>query len=179
MTERKKTPGSKRGKARITPLSAKKDDGPAPGRPKKGRDGSTRFDGTYSSPDAYLLVYRRRDGAENSADSVPEVPTDLAAMIEDDDKELAAMIETHAARIEEEKERIQTRKRQAREVAEAAPCAQPCGGDEEDGDGDGTGTEDGSARRGPPGRGRRRRVPGSGPRRLLPHPVGVSRVVLR
>lgn len=137
VTERKKTPGSKRGKARISPLSAKKDDGPAPGRPKKGRDGSTRFDGTYSSPDAYLLVYRRRDGAENSADSVPEVPTDLAAMIEDDDKELAAMIETHAARIEEEKERIQTRKRQAREVAEAAPCAQPCGGDEEDGDGDG------------------------------------------
>ena len=61
VTERKKTPGSKRGKARITPLSAKKDDGPTPGRPKKGRDGSTRFDGTYSSPDAYLLVYRRRD----------------------------------------------------------------------------------------------------------------------
>ena len=82
-------------------------------------------------------MYRRRDGAENSADSVPEVPTDLAAMIEDDDKELAAMIEMHAARIEEEKERIQTRKRRAREVAEAAPCAQPCGGDEEDGDGDG------------------------------------------
>ena len=69
---------------------------------------------------------------------MPEVPTDLAAMIEDDDKELAAMIETHAARIEEEKERIQTRKRQAREVAEAAPCgAQPRGGDEEDGDEDG------------------------------------------
>lgn len=142
VTERKKTPGSKRGKARITPLSAKKDDGPMPGRPKKGRDGSTRFDGTYSSPDAYLLVYRRRDGSENSADSVPEVPTDLAAMIEDDDKELAAMIETHAARIEEEKERIQTRKRQAREVAEAAPCAQPRGGDEEDGDEDGDGDEE-------------------------------------
>ena len=137
VTERKRTPGSKRGKARITPLSAKKDDGPTPGRPKKGRDGSTRFDGTYSSPDAYLLVYRRRDGAKNSSDSVPEVPTDLAAMIEDDDKELAAMIETHAARIEEEKERIQTRKRQAREVAEAAPCAQPRGGNEEDGDEDG------------------------------------------
>ena len=137
VTERKKTPGSKRGKSRVTPVSAKKDDGPTPGRPKKGRDGSTRFDGTYSSPDAYLLVYRARDGSGVETDSVqlfgsiPEVPTDLAAMIENDDKELKAMIETHAARIEEEKERIQGRKARAREVANAAPCVGPLGGDEE------------------------------------------------
>ena len=37
VTERKRTPGSKRGKARITPLSAKKDDGPHAGSAEKGQ----------------------------------------------------------------------------------------------------------------------------------------------
>ena len=104
-----------------------------PSKPKKGRDGSTLPDGTFSSKDAYLLVYRRRDASDClpiDVDADASLPADLAAVVDADARELEAMIETHASRVEEERERLRGRRDVARAVAACASCVRG------DGDGD-------------------------------------------
>ena len=109
----------------------------------KGKDGWTLEPGSYASSDAYLLVYERVDeegtprediggdggGAAGAARGA--LPTDLAAAVSVENDSLAAMVATFASRVEEARERIETRKARARRVAEMAAPPRACWDDDE------------------------------------------------
>ena len=108
------------------PAKAARRTAATPSKPKKGRDGSTLGDNEFTSPDAYLLVYRRRDDEADRSDCAePSLPADLAATVKADDVELQAMIDTYAARVEEERQRIRRRREVARAVAGVASVVAP------------------------------------------------------
>ena len=92
--------------------------------PKKGRDGSSLGEDAFASSDAYTLTYRRRGAAADDRDAEHstkrQLPEDLAAEVRADDDALEAMMATYAARVREERARIEARRASAREAAEAA-----------------------------------------------------------
>ena len=109
----------------------------------KGKDGWTLEPGSYASSDAYLLVYERVDeegtpredvggdggGGDGAARGV--LPADLAAAVSVENESLAAMVATFASRVEEARERIETRKARARRVAEMAAPPRACWDDDD------------------------------------------------
>ena len=127
--------------------------------PRVPKDGDTLTPGSYASSDAYLLVYKRvgdgdawdagdaddpgtrvpKDTPPPSGDVPTPLPFDLARAVAGENETLLAMAQTFREREVDAKASIETRRRNARAVAETARA--PCLELEWDGNGDADSTE--------------------------------------